>query len=289
MRTFHAGQERPGLYRELAGADQLKGVKLIDQEPIGKSPRSNPVTYIKAFDAIRKIFANLGDSRKAGFTASNFSFNVEGGRCEACQGSGFQKIEMYFFEDLLITCDQCAGKRYKPSVLRARYQGRSIADVLQMTIGEAISFFRGFPGLTEKLNSLAEVGLGYLRLGQPATTFSGGESQRIKIAHELGNWHVRDVLYILDEPTTGLHFEDIRRLLEVLNALVDAGNTVVVVEHNLDVIKSADWVVDLGPEGGAEGGYIVAEGTPEDLAEAGESHTGISLRNYVSRTSAPSN
>ncbi len=278
---FHEGQERPGLFRELTGADQLKGVKLIDQEPIGKSPRSNPVTYIKAFDAIRKIFAGLGDSKKAGFTASDFSFNLEGGRCEACQGSGYQKIEMYFFEDLLITCDHCRGKRYKSSVLRARYQGRSIADVLEMTVAEAINFFCDFPRLTGKLKSLAEVGLGYLRLGQPATTFSGGESQRIKIAHELGNWHMRDVLYILDEPTTGLHFEDVRRLLEVLNALVNAGNTVVVVEHNLDVIKSADWVIDLGPDGGAEGGYIVAEGTPEDVAEVDDSYTGQYLREYL--------
>jgi excinuclease ABC subunit A len=279
--AFKVGAEKPGAYRKLWGADQIKGVKLIDQEPIGKSPRSNPVTYVKAFDGIRKIFANLPDAKKLRFTPSHFSFNLPGGRCEACQGSGFQKIEMYFFEDLLITCDQCGGKRYKPEVLRVRYQGRNIADILAMTVGEAMSFFADHRSLAAKFQSLADVGLGYLRLGQPATTFSGGESQRLKIAHELGNWRLRDVVYILDEPTTGLHFEDIRKLLEVLNALVDAGNTVVVVEHNLDVIKTADWVIDLGPEGGDEGGQIIAQGTPEEVAEVKESHTGQYLRQYL--------
>jgi excinuclease ABC subunit A len=281
--AFHVKAEKPGAYRELWGADQIKAVKLIDQEPIGKSPRSNPATYSKAFDSIRKIFAELPDAKKRRLTPSHFSFNLPGGRCEACQGSGFQKIEMYFFEDLFITCDQCNGRRYKPEVLRVRFQGRNIADVLAMTVGEAISFFADHPPLVAKLKSLADVGLGYLRLGQPATTFSGGESQRLKIAHELGNWRMRDVVYILDEPTTGLHFEDIRKLLEVLNALVEAGNTVIVVEHNLDVIKTADWVIDLGPEGGEEGGRIVVQGTPEDVAAAAESYTGRYLREYLSR------
>jgi excinuclease ABC subunit A len=281
--ALNVESEKPGAYRELWGADQIKGVKLIDQEPIGKSPRSNPVTYLKAFDGVRKLFAGLQDAGKMKLTPAHFSFNLPGGRCEACQGSGFQKIEMYFFEDLLITCDQCGGKRYKPEVLRVRCRGRSIADVLAMTAAEALSFFADHPALAAKLQSLADVGLGYLRLGQPATTFSGGESQRIKIAHELGNVRVRDVVYILDEPTTGLHFEDIRKLLEVLNALVEAGNTVVVVEHNLDVIKTADWVIDLGPEGGAEGGHIVAQGTPEEVAGVKESHTGRYLREYLKR------
>jgi excinuclease ABC subunit A len=279
--AFKVGSTKPGAYRALSGADQIKGVKLIDQEPIGKSPRSNPVTYVKAFDGIRKLFSELPDAKKMRFTPGHFSFNLPGGRCGACQGSGFQKIEMYFFEDLLITCDQCGGRRYKHDVLRVRYQGRNIADVLAMTVGEAMSFFADHRSLAAKFQSLADVGLGYLRLGQPATTFSGGESQRLKIAHELGNWRVRDVVYILDEPTTGLHFEDIRKLLEVLNALVEAGNTVVVVEHNLDVIKTADWVIDLGPEGGDEGGRIVAQGTPEEVAEVKESHTGQYLRKYL--------
>jgi excinuclease ABC subunit A len=281
--AFRIDSEKPGRYRELTGTDQIKGVKLIDQEPIGKSPRSNPVTYIKAFDGIRKIFSELPDAKKRGFTPSHFSFNVPGGRCEACQGGGFQKIEMYLFEDLLITCDQCGGKRYRPEILRVRRHGRSIADVLAMTVAEAMSFFTDHPPLEAKLRSLADVGLGYLRLGQPATTFSGGESQRIKIAHELGDGDARDVLYILDEPTTGLHFEDTRKLLDVLNGLVEAGNTVVVVEHNLDVIKTADWVIDLGPEGGDAGGRIVAQGTPEEVAEVRESHTGRYLREYLKK------
>ncbi len=278
---FGITTEKPGDYRTLFGSDQIKGVKLIDQEPIGKSPRSNPITYIKAFDAVRKIFAGLGDAKRAGLTASQFSFNLPGGRCEACEGSGFQKIEMYFLEDMLITCDQCGGKRYRPQVLRVKYHGRSVADVLDMTVAEAAHFFSDHPSLSEKLRSLADVGLGYLRLGQPATTFSGGESQRIKIAHELGNIRARDMLYILDEPTTGLHFEDIKKLLEVLSALVDAGNTVVVVEHNLDVIKTADWVIDLGPDGGEAGGRIIAQGTPEEVAEVKESPTGRYLKEYL--------
>ena len=281
--AFKMEAGKPGALRGLSGTSDIKGVRLIDQEPIGKSPRSNPVTYIKAFDTIRKIFASLADAKKRGFTQSHFSFNLPGGRCEACEGSGYQRIEMYFFEDLLITCDHCGGKRYKPQVLGVRYQGRSIADVLEMTVAEAAGFFGDQSVLAEKFQSLMNVGLGYLRLGQPATTFSGGESQRIKIAHELGSSRVRDMVYILDEPTTGLHFEDIRKLVEVLNNLVEAGNSVVVVEHNLDVIKSADWVIDLGPDGGENGGHIVAQGTPEEVAEAGGSHTGRYLREYLGK------
>jgi excinuclease ABC subunit A len=215
-----------------------------------------------------------------GLTPGHFSFNVAGGRCEACRGNGVQKIEMYVFEDLFVTCDECRGRRYKPEVLAVSYKGRNISQVLEMTVAEAMTFFHQEP-LLEKLRSLADVGLGYLRLGQPATTHSGGESQRLKISRELGDRGVHDFVYILDEPTTGLHFDDIKKLLEVLNALVDAGNTVVVVEHNLDVIKTADWVIDLGPGGGDEGGRIVANGTPEAVAKVKESWTGKYLRGYL--------
>lgn len=272
--------QRAGKYRGLAGLEYVKGVRLIDQEPIGKSPRSNPITYIKAFDIIRKIFSELPDSKRLGFGPGHFSFNIPGGRCEACQGDGFQRLEMYFFEDLFVTCDECGGKRYKPEILKVLYQGKNINQVLGMTVGEAVDFFN-HPALTRKLQTLMDVGLGYLRLGQSATTLSGGEAQRLKICHELGNWKIRDYIYMLDEPTTGLHFEDIKRLLHVLNSLVDSGNTVVVVEHNLDVIKTADWIIDLGPEGGDKGGFIIAEGTPEEVAEVKESYTGRYLKNYL--------
>jgi excinuclease ABC subunit A len=280
-RAFKVEHETPGEYRSLAGTDRVKGVKLIDQEPIGKSPRSNPVTYIKAFDAIRKIFAGLPDAKRRKLTPGHFSFNVSGGRCSACEGAGVQKIEMYFFEDMYVTCDHCEGKRYKQEVLKIRYKGRNISEVLQMTVNEAMNFFEGQEKLQAMLRSLMNVGLGYLRLGQPATTLSGGESQRLKISHELGNWKLHDVVYILDEPTTGLHFDDIKKLLTVLNALVDAGNTVIVVEHNMDVIKTADWIIDLGPEGGEEGGRIVAQGTPEQVAAVHESYTGRYLKEYL--------
>ncbi|MEK6693164.1 MAG: excinuclease ABC subunit A, partial [Nitrospirota bacterium] len=244
-RAFRIEFERAGKYRAISGLEYIKGVKLIDQRPIGKSPRSNPVTYIKAFDIIRKIFSDLQDSKRMGFTPGHFSFNHAGGRCEECQGTGFQKLEMYFFEDLYVTCDGCGGKRYRPEILDVLYNGRNMAQVLQMTVSEAIDFFDN-SSLKKKLRTLIDVGLGYLRLGQSATTLSGGEAQRLKICHELGNWRIRDYIYILDEPTTGLHFEDIKRLLIVLNTLVDSGNTVIVVEHNPDVIKTADWVIDLG-------------------------------------------
>jgi excinuclease ABC subunit A len=273
--------EPPGRYGQLLGIEHVRGVRLIDQEPIGKTPRSNPVTYIKAFDLIRKFFAGLTDAKRKKLGPGHFSFNVAGGRCAACDGAGVQKIEMYFFEDMFVTCEQCSGKRYKPGVLSVLYKGRNISDVLEMTVNEATAFFEGQPTLQERLRSLAEVGLDYLRLGQPATTLSGGESQRLKISRELSDWKQHDMVYILDEPTTGLHMHDVRRLLGVLNALVNAGNTVIVVEHNLDVIKSADWIIDLGPEGGEEGGRIVAEGTPEDVSEVEGSHTGSYLREYL--------
>ncbi len=280
-REFALSSDKPGRYGELRGLEHIKGVRLIDQEPIGKTPRSNPVTYVKVFDLIRKHFAGLPDARRKKFGPGHFSFNVAGGRCPACDGAGVQKIEMYFFEDMFVTCEQCGGKRFKSEVLRIRSKGRSIADVLQMTVSEALSFFEGHEQIRDKLRSLIEVGLGYLRLGQPATTLSGGESQRLKISRELGDWKLHDMVYILDEPTTGLHMDDVKKLLHVLDALVDAGNSVIVVEHNLDVIKSADWVIDLGPEGGEAGGRIVAQGTPEDVAKVQESYTGKYLREYL--------
>jgi excinuclease ABC subunit A len=280
-RSLGLESERPEPFRQLAGVEQVRGVRMIDQEPIGKSPRSNPVTYIKAFDLIRKLFSGLPEARRRKLTPGHFSFNMPGGRCPACEGAGVQKIEMYFFEDIYITCDQCGGRRYKKEVLGVRYKGRNIAEVLGMTVTEAMSLFEGLGPLQEKLRSLSGVGLGYLRLGQPATTLSGGESQRLKISRELGDWKLHDMVYILDEPTTGLHMDDVRKLVDVLDALVNAGNTVVVVEHNLDVVKSADWVIDLGPGGGDAGGRIVAQGTPEQVARAGSSVTGKYLRHYL--------
>jgi excinuclease ABC subunit A len=284
-REFALSVETPGKHAEILGLEHIKGVRLIDQEPIGKTPRSNPVTYVKAFDPIRRLFAGLPAAKRMMFGPGHFSFNVPAGRCAACDGAGVQKIEMYFFEDMYVTCGQCGGRRYKPEVLRVRYKGRNISEVLRMTVSEALAFFEGHPPIQGRLRSLAEVGLGYLRLGQPATTLSGGESQRLKISHELGNWRLHDMLYILDEPTTGLHMDDVKRLLGVLDALVTAGNTVIVVEHNLDVIKTADWVIDLGPEGGVEGGRIVAAGTPEEVADVEGSYTGRYLREYLAATS----
>jgi excinuclease ABC subunit A len=261
----------------------LKGVRLIDQEPIGRTPRSNPVTYVKAFDEIRKLFAGLPRAKAASLSPGAFSFNVPGGRCEACQGDGFQKLEMYFFEDVYVTCQECEGRRYRPEVLQVTYKGRHISQVLQQTIDEAVEFFAAQPVLARRLKVLQEVGLGYLRLGQPATTLSGGEAQRLKIAAELSTRLASDFLYILDEPTTGLHLDDVKKLLVVLNRLVDSGSTVLVVEHHLDVIKTADWVIDLGPDGGAAGGEIVAEGTPEQVAQTDGSYTGKFLRDLLPR------
>ena len=279
-RSFKMSSETPGKYREISGIEHVKGVRLIDQEPIGKTPRSNPVTYVKAFDLIRKFYAELPEAKMKGLTPGHFSFNVAGGRCELCRGNGVRKIEMYVFGDFFVTCEECRGKRYKPEVLAVSYKGRNIYQVLEMTVNEALTFFHQ-DSLLERLRSLADVGLGYLRLGQPATTHSGGESQRLKISRELGDGGVHDFVYILDEPTTGLHFDDIKKLLEVLNSLIYAGNTVVVVEHNLDVIKTADWIIDLGPGGGEDGGRIVADGTPEEVARVRESWTGKYLKGYL--------
>ena len=273
-RAFRVESLPMGKFRAIKGIEHLTGIRLINQDPIGRTPRSNPITYLKAFDEVRSLFASERDALRRGLTPGHFSFNTKGGRCDRCEGSGVEKLEMYFFEDIYATCEACDGKRFKPNVLSIRYRGKSIHDVLQMTVEGALGFFSGSPKITEKLRLLSSIGLGYLRLGQSATTLSGGEAQRLKIAAELKDSSAKNVLYIMDEPTTGLHIEDIKKLLAMLQKLVDSGNTVVVVEHNLDVIKAADWIIDLGPEGGAGGGHIVAEGRPEQVAKVTASHTG---------------
>ncbi|MEK7240105.1 MAG: excinuclease ABC subunit UvrA [Gemmatimonadota bacterium] len=280
----HLG-ETVGQFRSLQGTEAIDAVVLVDQEPIGRSPRSNPVTYVKAYDEIRRIFAALPESRSRRYTPGTFSFNVAGGRCAKCEGAGAIAVEMVFLADVYVPCEECDGKRFKPEVLGVKYFGRSIVDVLEMTIDEAIRFFPYEEKLGQALWHIQQVGLGYLRLGQPATTLSGGEAQRLKIARELAFSSKKSgrKLYILDEPTTGLHLEDIRKLAHVLEQLVDAGHTVVLIEHNLDVIKLADWVVDLGPEGGDGGGRVVATGTPEDVAAVAASHTGRWLAPYLGR------
>jgi len=285
-RAFRVENLSMGRFEAIGGIEHLRGVRLIDQEPIGRTPRSNPVTYIKAFDDIRRFFAALPEARRTGLSAGDFSFNTVGGRCEACQGSGLQKMEMYFFEDIYATCDVCEGRRFQPKILAVRHRDKTIHDVLNMTVTEAQAFFSESLAVSVKLRLLASVGLGYLRLGQPATTLSGGEAQRLKIAGELVGVDARKpaaqgLLYILDEPTTGLHMDDIKKLLTVLNRLVDAGHTVLVVEHNLDVIKTADWIIDLGPEGGDLGGEVVAMGPPEAIVTERASHTGRALQKYL--------
>jgi len=269
---------RVGSFRKLTGVEFVTDVVLVDQAPIGRTPRSNPVTYLKAFDPIRELFAATKDARSRGLTASHFSFNVPGGRCEACQGEGEVRVEMQFLADVFVPCDQCDGKRFKPQVLEVRYRGRSIRQVLDLTVREALTFFSSSPKVLRRLQVLDEIGLGYLRLGQPATTLSGGEAQRIKIAAHLSSNSGERLLYILDEPTTGLHFDDIAKLLTAFRKLLEAGHTLVVIEHNLDVIKTADAIIDLGPEGGDAGGRIVATGTPEQVAQIEASYTGQYLR-----------
>ena len=260
----------------MTGDESLTDVVLVDQEPIGRTPRSNPATYIKAFDDIRRIFAEVPLARERKYTASTFSFNVPGGRCEKCEGAGYLEVEMVFMADVYVPCEECDGARFKPAVLDVKYLGRSIVDVLNLTVDAAIRFFAREEKLGQALWQVQQVGLGYLRLGQPATTLSGGEAQRLKIARELtlSAKTSGKKLYVMDEPTTGLHLEDIRRLAEVLDRLVNAGHTVVLIEHNLDVIKLADWIVDLGPDGGDGGGRVVAMGRPEDIVKVSASHTG---------------
>jgi excinuclease ABC subunit A len=272
---------RVGSHTGLEGLEYITDVALVDQTPIGRTPRSNPVTYLKAFDPIRELFSLTKDARSRGLTASHFSFNVPGGRCEACQGEGEVRVEMQFLADVFVPCDQCDGKRFKPRVLEVKYRGRSVHQVLEMTVREALAFFSTSPKVLRRLQVLDEIGLGYLRLGQPATTLSGGEAQRIKIAAHLSSFGGERVLYILDEPTTGLHFDDIAKLLAAFRKLVEAGHTLLVIEHNLDVIKTADYLIDLGPEGGDAGGRLVAAGTPEQVVQVEESHTGRALRDVL--------
>jgi excinuclease ABC subunit A len=283
-RSLYGSAVEPAPYDSVSGIEQLDKVVSVDQSPIGRTPRSNPATYTGLFTPIRELFAGVPEARSRGYDAGRFSFNVKGGRCEACQGDGVIKVEMHFLADIYVACDVCHGKRYNRETLEVRYKGRNIQEVLEMTATEALAFFSAVPAIARKLQTLIDVGLGYVRLGQSATTLSGGEAQRVKLALELSKRDTGRTLYILDEPTTGLHFHDIKLLLEVLTRLRDAGNTVVVIEHNLDVVKSADWIVDLGPEGGDGGGRIVAQGTPEQVAASPESHTGPYLARVLTDT-----
>ncbi|HXF83095.1 MAG TPA: excinuclease ABC subunit UvrA [bacterium] len=278
---LHGTRVRPGLHTRIDGAEHVDKVINIDQSPIGRTPRSNPATYTKTFDLIRDLFAQTPDARMRGFGPGRFSFNVRGGRCEACEGDGIVRIEMHFLPDVYVPCEVCHGKRYNRETLEVLFKGRSIADVLEMTVEEALAFFENIPRIRRKLQTLFDVGLGYIKLGQPATTLSGGEAQRVKLATELSRRDTGNTLYILDEPTVGLHFADVERLLQVLHRLVDAGNTVIVIEHNLDVIKTADWIIDLGPEGGDLGGTVIAEGPPEAVAAMDHSYTGQYLRRVL--------
>ncbi|MEZ4296280.1 MAG: excinuclease ABC subunit UvrA, partial [Polyangiaceae bacterium] len=280
-RALHDSQAPIGTHKKIAGLDAVDKAIAIDQKPIGKTPRSNPGTYTKAFDMIREIFANLPEARARGYDAGRFSFNVKGGRCDACSGDGVVKVEMHFLADVYVPCEVCSGRRYKAETLAVRFKGKSIADVLDTDVDGCLQLFSAFPATKRVLQTLVDVGLGYMKIGQPAPTMSGGEAQRVKLSRELSKVQTGRTLYILDEPTTGLHFEDIRKLLTVLQRLVDAGNTVLVIEHNLDVVACADWVIDLGPEGGEAGGRIVAEGTPEQVAKVKGSYTGQFLKKLL--------
>lgn len=281
-RELYGSRLIPGRYREIKGMDKVERVISVDQSPLGKTPRSNPATYTGVFSLVRDLFAQVAESKIRGYSHSRFSFNLSGGRCEACRGDGLIKVEMHFLPDVYIPCDTCKGKRYNKETLEIRYKDKNIAEVLEMTVSEALQFFSAIFQIRQKLEVLEDVGLGYLQLGQPASTLSGGEAQRIKLSRELGKKSKGNTLYILDEPTTGLHFADIQKLLNVINSLVDHGNTVIIIEHNLDVIKSADYIIDLGPEGGEEGGMIVAEGTPEEVSRNSRSYTGNFLKNKLS-------
>ncbi|MBC8015861.1 MAG: excinuclease ABC subunit UvrA, partial [Sporomusaceae bacterium] len=282
-RVYRSAKNRPGAHDDIRGAEQIDKIIDIDQSPIGRTPRSNPATYTGLFDVIREVFSQTNEAKMRGYKPGRFSFNVKGGRCEACRGDGIIKIEMHFLPDVYVPCEVCAGARYNRETLEVRYKGKSIAQVLNMVIDEGVEFFQNIPKIQRKLQILQDVGLGYIRLGQPATTLSGGEAQRVKLATELARRSTGKTLYILDEPTTGLHTADIHRLLIVLQRLVDGGDTVVVIEHNLDVIKTADYVIDLGPEGGHRGGTIVVKGTPEEVASTPASYTGQFLVSILER------
>ncbi len=283
---LNRARTRPGRHRAVEGLEHLDKVIEIDQSPIGRTPRSNPATYTGVFDLIRELMAQTPEAKMRGYKPGRFSFNVRGGRCEACKGDGIIKIEMHFLPDVYVPCEVCKGARYNRETLEVRYKGKTIADILNMTVDEAVEFFRPLPRIYRKMQTLQDVGLGYIRLGQPATTLSGGEAQRVKLATELSRRATGRTIYILDEPTTGLHTADVHRLLEVLQRLVDAGNTVLIIEHNLDVVKQADWIIDLGPEGGERGGRVVAEGTPEAVCENPDSYTGIFLKRHMARQRA---
>ena len=271
----------PGKYKSMEGVEQLDKVIAIDQSPIGRTPRSNPATYTGVFDQIRDLFASTPDAKSRGYKKGRFSFNVKGGRCEACSGDGIIKIEMHFLPDVYVPCEVCQGKRYNRETLEVKYKGKSIYDVLDMTVEEALEFFEPVPSIRRKIETLNDVGLSYIRLGQPSTTLSGGEAQRIKLATELSRRSTGKTIYILDEPTTGLHFADVHKLTEILQRLAEGGNTVIVIEHNLDVIKTADYIIDMGPEGGDRGGTVIARGTPEEVAEQEVSYTGRYLKKYL--------
>ena len=279
----HARTIHPGKHDDIMGMEQLDKVINIDQSPIGRTPRSNPATYTGVFDLIRDLFASSVDAKERGYKKGRFSFNVKGGRCEACAGDGIIKIEMHFLADIYVPCEVCHGKRYNRETLEVKYKGKNIYEVLDMTVEEAVKFFENVPSIRRKLETLNDVGLSYIKLGQPSTTLSGGEAQRIKLATELSKRSTGRTIYILDEPTTGLHFADVHKLTEILRRLAEGGNTVVVIEHNLDVIKTADYIIDVGPEGGARGGTIVACGTPEEIAENPNSYTGIYIRKFLER------
>jgi excinuclease ABC subunit A len=280
-RRLHDSSERPGTHERLLGAEHIDKIVNVDQGAIGRTPRSNPATYSGVFAHIRALFASTPEARVRGYKSGRFSFNVRGGRCEACEGDGVTRIEMHFLPDVYVQCEECRGSRYDRETLQVHYKGKNIAQVLDLTVAEALEHFHSVPQIERVLRTLRDVGLDYVTLGQPATTLSGGEAQRLKLAKELSKLETGRTLYILDEPTTGLHFADIEKLVEVLNRLVEAGNTVLVIEHNLDVIRMADWVVDMGPEGGDAGGSVVAEGMPEQIARNERSHTGRYLKDVL--------
>jgi excinuclease ABC subunit A len=276
-KQLYRSREEPGAHRAISGAENIDKVIRIDQSPIGRTPRSNPATYTGVFTHIREIFAMLPEARERGYKAGRFSFNVSGGRCEACQGEGQRRIEMNFLPDVYVLCEVCGGKRYNHETLAVKFKGHSIADILEMPVADALPVLEDIPQIKQKLQTLVDVGLGYIHLGQSAVTLSGGEAQRIKLAKELSKRQTGKTLYLLDEPTTGLHFDDVKKLLDVLHRLTDLGNSVIIIEHNMDVIRSADWLIDLGPEGGEHGGRFVAQGTPEQLSKVKKSYTGQAL------------
>ena len=280
-RDLNRARTIPGKHKKIEGLDQVDKVIDIDQSPIGRTPRSNPATYTGVFDLIRDLFAATPDAKARGYKKGRFSFNVKGGRCEACSGDGILKIEMHFLPDVYVPCEVCGGKRYNRETLEVKYKGKTIYDILNMTVEEALEFFAHVPSIRRKIETLNDVGLSYIRLGQPSTELSGGEAQRIKLATELSKRSTGKTVYILDEPTTGLHFADVHKLTEIFRRLTDDGNTVIVIEHNLDVIKTADYIIDIGPEGGERGGTVVAHGTPEDVAENENSYTGKYIKKML--------